>query len=40
MQDLEIWAILALASVPEACAQRGNQTEDQQRQAEESEQAI
>ena len=37
MQDLETWAILALASVPEACAQHDNQTEDQQ-QVQEQEQ--
>lgn len=39
MQYLETWATLALASEPEACAQRDSQTEDQQ-QAEESEKAI
>ena len=39
MQDLETWATLELASVPEACAQHYSQTEDQQ-QAEESEWAI
>ena len=30
MQDLETKATLALASVPEACAQRESQTKDQQ----------
>ena len=30
MQDLETWATLALASVPEAYAQYDSQTEDQQ----------
>ena len=39
MQDLEIWATLALASVPEVYAQYDSQTKDQQ-QAEESEKAI
>ena len=37
MQDLETWATLELASVPEAYAQHDSQTKDQQ-EAQEQEQ--